>query len=475
MIATICWIVCYLAIACGCVFLVRYIGPITIEYVLEETYDKTSGPINVLYRIVSPALCSETILLLLSAVTGMLGCNPPKHMWLPVLFYWVILLMMKLACKKMTRPWYAFALEGSASIAIATLLDSFVLQRLSAGDLSALDGSNIAFEMELALLYVLIQAIVTAMTRYQYKIRIRTSHTAANEKPETEDRSSTSKYNLAIDVSEAKLYEYGRKYSPLLPERFMHDPLLWDIFFTIMAIEDGNRPSVIRAFERAACTLGLAKTTGIMQQKSDKPLSDEESVVLAAAYIEKMWDRFLAGFARSREGGFSPRTICFGATWYSYDYAAVARALGRSFNSFYGDYCGTRLLNAAAVFEEVRRFEERERYGLTKDAVIARGSILPMHSGWLSSQPFYWEDGHTIRSKTPPALNGGDAPYEFHSISIDANEIAELCADLKQLGASIYSVTFAEQAYATVRCIGGNAIESLNRPNWTRRKTNTPT
>lgn len=52
-------------------------------------------------------------------------------------------------------------------------------------------------------------------------------------------------------------------------------------------IEDSNRPEAWRTLERIACLLGVAKTTGIMQQRSDSPLSDEESVLLAAGYIER--------------------------------------------------------------------------------------------------------------------------------------------------------------------------------------------
>lgn len=59
-----------------------------------------------------------------------------------------------------------------------------------------------------------------------------------------------------------------------------------------MAIEDFNRPAGVRILERIAFPLGLAKTTGIMQQQSDKALSDEGSVVLAVKYISKMWDAF---------------------------------------------------------------------------------------------------------------------------------------------------------------------------------------
>ena len=98
------------------------------------------------------------------------------------------------------------------------------------------------------------------------------------------------------------MFAYEREYGSLLPRRFSSDVLLRTVFFTIMAIEDGNRPDFIRSVERMAARFNLAKTTGIMQQMSDKPLSDVDSVKLSIPYIERMWGQYLVEFARSIEG-----------------------------------------------------------------------------------------------------------------------------------------------------------------------------
>lgn len=87
-----------------------------------------------------------------------------------------------------------------------------------------------------------------------------------------------------------------------------------------MAIEDYNRPAHVRAIERIAFPFGLSKTTGIMQQRCDRALSDEESVKLAVEYVSTMWDSYLRKFARSRKAVRGPHTALeFGTNWYSID------------------------------------------------------------------------------------------------------------------------------------------------------------
>lgn len=95
-----------------------------------------------------------------------------------------------------------------------------------------------------------------------------------------------------------------------------------------MAIEDYNRPAHIRAIERMAFPFGLSKTTGIMQQRCDRALSDEESVKLAVEYVSTMWDSYLRKFARSRKAVRGPHTALeFGTNWYRYDYESLRGVL----------------------------------------------------------------------------------------------------------------------------------------------------
>ncbi len=80
-------------------------------------------------------------------------------------------------------------------------------------------------------------------------------------------------------------HKYKRKYTNIITKEIIEDPLLKKIFFTIMVVEEMNRPSVFRLFERLAFFTGKIKTTGLMQVTSPKYLSNEESIILAQKIV----------------------------------------------------------------------------------------------------------------------------------------------------------------------------------------------
>ena len=59
------------------------------------------------------------------------------------------------------------------------------------------------------------------------------------------------------------------------------DNNLWILIFSIMLFENFNRGGLIRKIERIKVRLGMSATVGIMQIKTDKCISDEESILLA--------------------------------------------------------------------------------------------------------------------------------------------------------------------------------------------------
>lgn len=269
----------------------------------------------------------------------------------------------------------------------------------------------------------------------------------------------------SIDTGEARLFAYEREYGDLLPQRFSNDLLLRSVFFAIMAIEDGNRPEFIRTIERMAAHFHLANTTGIMQQTSETPLSDRDSVKLAIPYIERMWDQFLVEFGRSAEGaGGDGLRIFMG--YYTYDYLMLSRTIRNHFAPFYGDYCGTRLLNANRVFCDVLEFEERQRYGLLPKTVSATGSICAAEFGWLSGEYCYWSDYNTVES----CLNEKDANGVKLVSKNDVNktQITETTSRLKEQGVSVLEVKYVPDASATVACNGDSSrISSAAGSDWT--------
>lgn len=57
------------------------------------------------------------------------------------------------------------------------------------------------------------------------------------------------------------------------------------LVYAVIIMEAFNRPKLHRMFERALFTIGLAKTLGIMQVTTDKPISDDRSIELGAAKL----------------------------------------------------------------------------------------------------------------------------------------------------------------------------------------------
>lgn len=444
---SIIWILLYILVALIVVPLVRILGPVGItSYTLEEYYDSDNGFYNVAYRIIAPVLCCSTLISIVGIIACAAGAKPPTACYLSVLLYWIIICVIKIT-KKTILSKMAFAFQAIFSIGIALLLDIYVIPSLVARDFRIIDNSNIAFQAEMAILTFFIQIIASIITRRRYALRFVT--------PPVSTKYSTS-YSSLINTSEEKLYEYERMYGSLLPKRFSDDPLLRCVFFTIMAIEDSNRPRSFRILERVACRAGFAKTTGIMQQKSDKPLSDIESVELSIPYIEHMWDMYLRALAKSSQGEYSSTTLSFTGKYYIYDYNIVSALLDQSFSYLYGDYCGTRLLNANNVFLRVRQFQERREYGFTPCKVMGESRLFPVQTSWFSDALVYWSDTYTLSR-----VNHSDRSSEFTFVKLESSNIdattahvAELCHEVQSHCDVVQEVTLAENIYAAVviRC-----------------------
>lgn len=463
---SICWLVISAIIGAVTIPMVRILGPIGIKnYVLEELYDSENGYYNVFYRIVSPTICSTVLVSLYKAFEIAVGRPVPSTGFLPLLFYWTFLAIIKISRGNLLSV-PAFCLEAVASTGIAELINQFVVHRILNLDFDVIDNSNIAFQVEMAVLAFLVQFIVSLMIRRRYKADVEVGCSENNDKKGAVKLNTYS----SVDVSEKRLYEYERRFGSLLPSRFSTDPLLRCVFFSIMAIEDANRPGGFRFLERIACRFGVAHSTGIMQQKSNAPLSDSESVVLAANYIEHMWDSFLVTFAKSVQSSYSSEIFSFTSLWYRYDYSTLADAVENAFGFFYGDYCGTRLLNASFVFAQVRRFWERSRYGFLPHSVISSWKESPAESIWFKEGRLYWESDHTISLVNNPT-NCGQRKQIFFSGDADrasSEEVLSLIEQIQSISGTVIKVSLVENVFAIVlTCIDDDAYFNELKQGWT--------
>lgn len=439
------WIAYYVAAGLASVAVVRWPGPVTIgaKYQIEETYESIeSGKLNVAYRILAPTISCGLFLILAAFVCKQCGVSFPVDSIWPTIIYWVALGAMKQSANRLADRVVLFLVEAASSILLAYAFNSVVISGYLDGlGISILDSSNLASQFEVALF-----GVVTCWISAGYIRRRRSAASRYSTSCEIE-----SNYYASIDTSEAKLFSYEREFGSLLPQRYSRDVLLRSLFFAIMAIEDGNRPRIFRFIERAMARFGMAKTTGIMQQKGEEPLSDKQSVELAIGYVDKMWDRYLVEFARSSEGN-AENALRIYETYYCYDYQVLKRSIQKNFSKLYGDYCGTRLLNANQIYKEVLDFEERQRYGLTPSQVQAPARLCITEFGWLSGESICWSDHDTVEScfDDPEAK----AITVKKPAAVSKDEITSRAAKLKDAGCRVSKVKLVDGAYAEIVCTG---------------------
>ena len=317
--------------------------------------------------------------------------------------YWVILSTIKASHHKLWDRVGPYLIEAFLSCLISFAADCYVIGAVAKEGLAVFDQSSIAFQLEVALFWALVGVTSTLFLRRRYRVRV------GGAAPAGRTRARSYRYYTVgtVDTSEKRLASYEQRFGKNLPVRYKQDILLRVLFFSIMAIEDSNRPEGVRMLERVLCRFGFASTTGIMQQKSARPLSDGESASLAAEYICGMWDDYLKAYAKSGSATEGEDNISFTGQYYSYDFKTMRNSTEENFSLLYGDYCATRLLHANFVFKEVLAYELRNNYGLSASRVAAAGNIFPREALWFEAREFYWSDSCTVKSLDCPDMLQG--------------------------------------------------------------------
>lgn len=469
MIFEFIWMPAYLAVAVLALIIVRKCGSVSVSsgYAVECCYDESNGRDNVTYRIVAPPLCCGGLAYLLQVFCTQLSFDPPEHTYLATAIYWILMLFVKWRNRRLKGRTLLVLAEALVSVLMAAMFDRFILSVLPERGVDLFDSSNIAFQMELAAFYVLTGAIAARFIRLESGIEEKRNigMQADKQLADSQMTSPSSRFAATVDTSETRLFSYERKYGSLLSERYDRDVLLRSLFFSIMAIEDANRPPAMRLGERLLSVFGLAKTTGIMQQGSDVPLSDADSVRLAVPYVERMRDRFLETYARSAESGYDGESLVFSGAYYKYSYRALVDVVQNRFSLLYGDYCGTHSLNANYVFRDVLRFEEVQSYGLMPATVSATGVLFSEETAWLSGHTCYWSASDCI-SSCEIVPNDACACAVFREGGVEAREIDEVTTLLKSAAFGVFEVKRAGAA-AWIGCNGdAREVAQLVGPGW---------
>ena len=435
--------VVYCLIAGAGICVVRRFGPFSLSsYRVEDDYDEESSKENICYRILAPSLFCIVAVLAANGLAGLLfGEFGTLASFPPTIMYWAMLSVIKASHRKLWDRIDSYLIEVFLSCLISIAADYFVIGAVVTEGLAVFDQSSIAFQLEVALFWALVGVTSTLFLRKRYQVQPGGAASAGRARVR-----SYCYYTAGIvDTSEKKLASYERRFGRNLPVRYRQDILLRALFFSIMAIEDSNRPWGVRLLERVLCGFGFASTTGIMQQKSTHPLSDEESVLLAADYICGLWDDYLIAFAKSDSATGGRGCICFTGQYYSYDFKTMRNSIEENFSLLYGDYCATRLLNANYVFKEVLAYELRNNYGLSASRVAAAGSIFPREALWFGRREFYWSDSCTVKSLDCPDMLQGVFLVRRDGEAA-ADQVDELLGRILGPRSKVWSVQVIEEA-----------------------------
>lgn len=227
---------------------------------LSELTDEHWGKFNTAFRILTPPIYLAVVTIILYMI------NRPIYIteiWLVTFWYTIFQFLIY----KITRRWEFKDKRIFFSIQSITILLSYVFYKCSfVKGLDAIlpDGS---FRNEIWLLVV---AYVFTLFTSSYS------------------PFSYNKYKMVENTVIRRYDEFYKKYKHELTDLFETDKTLRTILFSIMIVEDMNRPKLFRFIEHILFSSGLIKSTGIMQVTSDKYLSDKESVVQAQQIIVKL-------------------------------------------------------------------------------------------------------------------------------------------------------------------------------------------
>ena len=427
-----------LVIGLLCRPLIRVSGPrmLGADYhtrVVQYSFDHV-GVSNIIYRIISPIVISYILVILLSAISSGIGCPWSLSVrWMPIFLYWIVqLLVVRLQSGELYPAW-TVVFQAMVSLLVAVYFDWVVVCHLATSGISAFDQSNIGWQLLTGLFLVASQLILSGIVRgvNRYNSRLR----AACGQHVYPDESSEGPVNLE---TEKRLFKFLREYSDLLPDRFSSDVLLRALFYTVMLIEDSNRPAWFRSVERFLFRFGVAKSTGIMQVKSSIAFTDRESVVASLPLIEKIWDDFLIEGAQQKDVSLCP-ILSFSCDWYRYRYKELRTLAVQKSGLLYGRYCGTVSIDIQETFGEVLRFFDRAERFFPPERVVVRSKLFSSYARVMPGRELCLIDG--ALSILPEAVPASETRVILSSASPASFEEAKRCVTAIERFGSVISIS----------------------------------
>ena len=450
-----------------CVPLIRLSGPrvLGMDYhtrVVQYTFDDV-GLANIVYRIISPVVTTYIMLIALSLGSIAIGQQWSLAIrWMPVLIYWITqALIVSIRTGEIYPIWTVF-IQALVSLMTAIYFDWVVVCKLPVSGITAFDQSNIGWQVLtgifLAASQFVLSGIISGVNRYNSRLQ---------RKYYQRVYPNVSAEKSLDQRTERILYKYIREYDDMLPERFSSDLLLRAFFFTVMLIEDSNRPNWFRAVERVAFRFGIVKTTGIMQVRSKKALSDEESVAASLPIIENIWNDFLIDASHQACYKTSP-AISFSSSWYRYRYEELRRMALRKCGLLYGKYCGTVSIDIRETFGEVLRFFDCAERFFSPEYVEVKSALFSRIAEVMPGRELFFCNGSlSILPEVVPA--SGTKVVVSTSASVSPETIKRCVATIEDYGFVISASSVSGIAGCTVTALVDRAKAkglSERLPDW---------
>ena len=251
-----------IALAIILFYFVNWIGakskPLNFGYVQMSVglQDDTAPLFNYLFKVLAPIV----YIILLAVLFQQFGWNHLcEHLYLVVVYYWIYrFLYITVRGQLPLLNWKVQILYWVSSIALALWVNS-IIDKVE----SVLPSPDDLLEELWILIILFLYSIFNKMNF---------SRDGADK------RIKSYTYN--------KVNSFKQKYGKIIDSKFSSD-FYKAIVYSLMVYEDFNRPTFARFLERMLFHFSKKPHTyGIMQVKSSKPLSDEESVVRACDKIK---------------------------------------------------------------------------------------------------------------------------------------------------------------------------------------------
>ncbi len=243
-------------------FIVNSLGEksVSIGYVqISMSAPEDSAPaFNFLFKVIAPIVFQ----ILVVAVLEFLSLDTfARYSYMIIVYYWICrFIAIFLLAKASLTDWPLFIFYAFVSIILGAVIESM---KNNLGGLLP-DIGNIRDELWLLVILFIYQIINKMSFGHEKSIK---------------------RHERYIKKMYKKLYN---KYH-LLVESESENNYVQNIIFSLMIYENFNRPPCVRIFERLIFNLKRKEMTfGIMQVKSESPISDEESIVRAVKKIKEI-------------------------------------------------------------------------------------------------------------------------------------------------------------------------------------------